>query len=55
MKSAASILVLLSLLTLGACAPEIGSERWCKQMAEKPKGDWTANEALAYAEHCVLD
>lgn len=55
MNSAASILVVLCLLTLGACAPEVGSERWCEQMDEKPKGDWSANEALAYAEHCILD
>ena len=53
MKSTA--LILLCLLMLGACAPEIGSERWCKQMDEKAKGDWTANEALAYAENCILD
>jgi hypothetical protein len=52
MKSTA--LILLCLL-LGACAPEIGSDRWCRQMDERAKGDWTANEALAYAEHCILD
>ena len=40
---------------LGGCAPEVGSERWCEAMAEKPKGDWTANEALDYAEHCLID
>jgi len=39
---------------LAACAPEIGSERWCENMREKPNGDWTANEALDYARHCVL-
>jgi len=55
MKPLTSILITLCLLSLAACAPEVGSERWCTQMAEKPKGDWTANEALAYAEHCVLD
>ena len=38
-----------------ACAPEVGSERWCKQMSDKPRGDWTANEALDYARHCVID
>ena len=40
---------------LSGCAPEVGSPRWCEDMAEKPKGDWTANEALAYAEHCLID
>ena len=55
MKASLSTLFLLSLLLLGACAPEVGSERWCRNMEEKPKGDWTANEALAYAEHCLID
>ena len=36
------------------CAPEIGSEEWCEDMAEKPKGDWTVNEAKAFAEHCIF-
>jgi hypothetical protein len=39
---------------LSACAPEVGSEAWCKQMKDKPKGDWTANEAADYAKHCVF-
>jgi hypothetical protein len=39
---------------LYSCTPEVGSERWCKQMAEKPKGDWTANEAADYTKHCLL-
>ena len=37
-----------------ACAPEIGSEEWCEDMAVKPKGDWTVNEAQAFAEHCIF-
>ncbi|MCL1066750.1 DUF3012 domain-containing protein [Shewanella olleyana] len=49
-------LVSASVLVLGltACAPEVGSEAWCKQMKEKPSGDWTANEAADYAKHCVF-
>jgi hypothetical protein len=39
---------------LAACAPEVGSERWCEAMREKPRGDWTANEALDFARNCVL-
>jgi hypothetical protein len=39
---------------LAACAPEVGSERWCEVMREKPRGDWTANEALEFARSCVL-
>jgi len=37
-----------------ACSPEVGSEAWCKQMKEKPKADWTANEAAEYAKSCVF-
>lgn len=48
-----TILILL-LTTLAACAPEIGSEKWCEAMDEKPKGDWTANEATEYARNCVF-
>ena len=39
---------------LSGCAPEIGSPRWCEAMREKPRGDWTANEALEFARSCVL-
>jgi hypothetical protein len=46
-------LVLVAAVTL-ACAPEVGSEPWCEEMRETPKGDWSANDALAFAEHCVL-
>jgi len=49
--------LLLAMLTAGAllagCAP-VGSARWCANMKAKPKGDWTANEALDFAKHCVL-
>jgi hypothetical protein len=39
---------------VAACAPEVGSERWCEVMREKPRGDWTGNEALEFARSCVL-
>jgi len=42
-------------LLLAACAPKVGSPEWCEQMREKPSGDWTANEAVDYAKHCVFD
>jgi hypothetical protein len=48
-------LILIFILTgLSACAPEVGTEAWCKQMNEKPKGDWTANEAGDYTKHCIF-
>lgn len=43
-----------AVLLLSACAPEVGSEAWCKQQVEKPKGEWSANEITDYAKHCLL-
>ena len=46
--------VLFVLLGLAACAPEVGSDAWCKKMADTPKGDWSTNEATEFARNCVL-
>ena len=51
----AGLLVLILACMTAGCAPEVGSARWCEQMREKPRGDWTANEALDFARHCVLN
>jgi hypothetical protein len=48
------IIFVLLLTAFAACAPEVGSEAWCEDMDEKPKGDWSANEATAYAKNCVF-
>ena len=48
------LLIITSLLLITACAPEVGSKDWCEQLKEKPKGDWTANEAKDYAKHCLF-
>ena len=39
---------------LAGCAPEVGSDAWCKDMDATPKGDWSTNDAASYAKHCVL-
>ena len=56
--------VLKKVLTLGlvaafglgvaACSPEVGSPDWCAQMKEKPKGDWSANEAAEFTKNCLM-
>ena len=46
-------ILVLSMLSAG-CSPEVGSKEWCEDMDEKPKGDWTANEASEYAKSCIL-
>ena len=49
-----AMMVVATASWLAACAPEVGSPKWCEAMKEKPRGDWTANEALDFARHCVL-
>lgn len=44
----------MMVLGMSACAPEVGSEKWCTNMKEKPKGEWSANEAKDYTKHCLL-
>lgn len=53
-KLAAAALALSLLLSLAACAPEVGSDKWCANLKAKPKGDWSTNEAVDYAKHCIL-
>jgi hypothetical protein len=52
LRRATMLLTVTAWLT--ACAPEVGSPRWCEAMREKPRGDWTANEALEFARSCVF-
>ena len=55
MRGLKRAIVLAAMTTmLAACAPEVGSPKWCEAMREKPRGDWTANEALEFARSCVL-
>ncbi len=49
----AALFTSIALLAVG-CAPEVGSEAWCTSMKEKPKADWSPNEAVDYAKHCLL-
>jgi Protein of unknown function (DUF3012)/Prokaryotic membrane lipoprotein lipid attachment site len=48
------LLALVATALLSACAPKVGSPKWCENMAAKAKGDWSLNEAKDYAQHCVL-
>lgn len=55
MRNVWRAVVLIGVATwLAACAPEVGSERWCENMREKPRGDWTANELVEFGRSCVL-
>lgn len=50
----AILFAVAAVAALSACSPEVGSKEWCDDMKEKPKGEWTANEAGDFAKHCVL-
>ena len=56
--SAGFLTISLVCLAIGCfalgCAPEVGSDAWCDQLKETPKGDWSANEAADYAKHCLF-
>ena len=43
------------IVLLSACTPEVGSEKWCAAMKDRPAGEWTGNEAADYTRYCVLN
>jgi hypothetical protein len=47
-------LTAMASLSLGACAHEVGSDGWCANLRDKPKGDWSASEATNYARYCLF-
>ncbi|MGX1927420.1 DUF3012 domain-containing protein [Vibrio sp. NH-7] len=47
-------LVLFALVALSACKDEVGTQNWCDSKAQGPKSEWSAQDALDYAKHCVL-
>ena len=54
-ESVKKILLLLFVLTqLVACSAEVGSAEWCEELDQKPKGDWSVNEAADYTKHCIF-
>lgn len=57
MKNIIRTIALSSILVslLSACSPEIGSKEWCADLKEKPKGEWSMNEAADYTKHCLLN
>ena len=48
------LLLSLAMSLLVGCAPKVGSEAWCKNMQDKPRGDWTMNETADFAKFCIL-
>lgn len=53
-KLAIFLLMTVCISSLTACSPEVGSDKWCAQMKEQDKGDWTVNQAADFAKYCLL-
>jgi len=53
-KGGGLVLVTSLIVMLVGCSSEVGSDAWCQDMKEKPKGDWTASETADYAKHCLI-
>ena len=55
MKKLVTFLSVAALVAgVSACAPEVGSEKWCAKMKEKEKGEWTQDETREYAKNCLF-
>jgi len=48
------LVAVLFALSLSACTDRVGSEKWCANLKDKPKSDWTMEEAGDYTKYCVL-
>ena len=53
-RFAIAALTALLAASLAGCAPKVGSDKWCANLKEKPKGDWTLNEARDFAKYCII-
>ena len=47
--------VLCCAVALSACTAEPGSEKWCAQLNDKPKSEWSLDEGKTYASRCVIE
>jgi len=53
-KIVSGTIALAFLVSITACSPEVGSEKWCNNMKETPKGEWSMNDAGDFTKHCLL-
>lgn len=53
-KSVVGFIAVIFIVSITGCAPEVGSDQWCLDMKEKPKGDWSVNEASEFTKSCIL-
>ena len=48
-------MAIAALVLAAGCADEPGSEGWCEAMKAKSKSDWSADDAVTFTKHCVLE
>jgi hypothetical protein len=48
------IIIIASVLLLGACSLEPGSEKWCALKKEQAKSEWTGSDAVTFAKNCLI-
>jgi len=48
------LFLILAVVMLSACTDEVGSVKWCSQLKEKPKSEWTTDNAVNFTKYCVF-
>ncbi|MHC6530181.1 DUF3012 domain-containing protein [Vibrio proteolyticus] len=48
------VVLLLTVGALSACSDEVGSKNWCSALRDKPKTEWTGQNAVDFAQYCVF-
>jgi hypothetical protein len=48
-------LIIGSVLLLGACSVDPGSEKWCAQKEGQAKSEWSSSDAVTYAKNCLIE
>ncbi|RWX47364.1 hypothetical protein VT99_11662 [Candidatus Electrothrix marina] len=53
-KIVCGVVLVGAAVMMSGCLATVGSERWCQNMRDKPKTDWSAGEAVDFAKHCII-
>lgn len=53
MKKLIEILPLVLVMAFLSSCAKVGSEAWCENMKEKPKGEWSIDDATNFTKHCI--
>ncbi len=47
------VLSVVFCLTLVTSCAKVGSDAWCENMKETPKGEWSMDDATNFTKHCI--